>query len=224
MPPPRTLYIKGIVLIFQSRVLSVRRGGAVRAGPAGGALRSLLLAGGGAGSALPVPAGRSGGGGSGSGSDGMARSTLSSRFRRLDIDQYDENRFVEEPEEAAAAEPDASPEVEALLRQYPSGGSGPARAAVGGPGDVTGAGARPAAARCRPPYRPVPHRCRPAAVVSAAASPRPGGLLPSPLPGSRRVRGSRCRRYSLTRAVEAKRCARCTRPCGAPPPRRAARP
>uniref|UniRef100_A0A8V1AC90 Actin-related protein 2/3 complex subunit 5 n=1 Tax=Gallus gallus TaxID=9031 RepID=A0A8V1AC90_CHICK len=47
----------------------------------------------------------------------MARSTLSSRFRRLDIDQYDENRFVEEPEEAAAAEPDASPEVEALLRQ-----------------------------------------------------------------------------------------------------------
>lgn len=47
----------------------------------------------------------------------MARSTLSSRFRRLDIDQYDENRFVEEPEEAAAAEPDAGPEVEALLRQ-----------------------------------------------------------------------------------------------------------
>ncbi|KAM6117373.1 actin-related protein 2/3 complex subunit 5-like protein [Phoenicopterus ruber ruber] len=48
----------------------------------------------------------------------MARSTLSSRFRRLDIDQYDENRFVEEPEEAAAAEPDAGPEVEALLRQW----------------------------------------------------------------------------------------------------------
>ncbi|KAF4797736.1 Actin-related protein 2/3 complex subunit 5-like protein [Turdus rufiventris] len=43
----------------------------------------------------------------------MARSTLSSRFRRLDIDQYDENRFVEEPEEAAAAEPDASPEEQA---------------------------------------------------------------------------------------------------------------
>ncbi|XP_068771510.1 actin-related protein 2/3 complex subunit 5-like protein isoform X1 [Struthio camelus] len=42
----------------------------------------------------------------------MARSTLSSRFRRLDIDAYDENRFVEEPEEAAAAaaEPDAGPE------------------------------------------------------------------------------------------------------------------
>ncbi|KAK2514994.1 hypothetical protein Q9233_014606, partial [Columba guinea] len=43
----------------------------------------------------------------------MARSTLSSRFRRLDIDQYDENRFVEEPEEAAAAEPDAGPEEQA---------------------------------------------------------------------------------------------------------------
>ncbi|RMB93291.1 hypothetical protein DUI87_29985 [Hirundo rustica rustica] len=55
----------------------------------------------------------------------MARSTLSSRFRRLDIDQYDENRFVEEPEEAAAAEPDASPEVEALLRQYPLGRGSP---------------------------------------------------------------------------------------------------
>lgn len=60
----------------------------------------------------------------------MARSTLSSRFRRLDIDQYDENRFVEEPEEAAAAEPDASPEVEALLRQYPLG-----RGGRGNPGD-----------------------------------------------------------------------------------------
>ncbi|KAM7143934.1 actin-related protein 2/3 complex subunit 5-like protein [Macrochelys suwanniensis] len=47
----------------------------------------------------------------------MARNTLSSRFRRLDIDEYDENKFVEEPDEAAAAEPDPVPEVEALLRQ-----------------------------------------------------------------------------------------------------------
>lgn len=66
----------------------------------------------------PFPAG------AGPGPAGMARSTLSSRFRRLDIDQYDENRFVEEPEEAAAAEPDAGPEVEALLRQYPLGRGG----------------------------------------------------------------------------------------------------
>lgn len=50
-------------------------------------------------------------------SAGMARNTLSSRFRRLDIDEYDENKFVEEPDEAAAAEPDPAPEVEALLRQ-----------------------------------------------------------------------------------------------------------
>uniref|UniRef100_A0A669PUR6 Actin-related protein 2/3 complex subunit 5 n=1 Tax=Phasianus colchicus TaxID=9054 RepID=A0A669PUR6_PHACC len=53
----------------------------------------------------------------------MARSTLSSRFRRLDIDQYDENRFVEEPEEAAAAEPDASEALRALhaaLRSAPA--------------------------------------------------------------------------------------------------------
>ncbi|KAL2298207.1 hypothetical protein Nmel_017170 [Mimus melanotis] len=71
----------------------------------------------------------------------MARSTLSSRFRRLDIDQYDENRFVEEPEEAAGAEPDASPEVEALLRQYPLGQ---------GPGEVPGAGGVPGLGRARP--------------------------------------------------------------------------
>ncbi|KAJ7425252.1 hypothetical protein BTVI_03526 [Pitangus sulphuratus] len=71
---------------------------------------------------------------------GMARSTLSSRFRRLDIDQYDENRFVEEPEEAAAAEPDASPEVEALLRQYPLGRG------TGVPGGGGGTGPAPRAA------------------------------------------------------------------------------
>ncbi|XP_053138632.1 actin-related protein 2/3 complex subunit 5-like protein isoform X2 [Hemicordylus capensis] len=65
----------------------------------------------------------------------MARSSLSSRFRRLDIDQFDENRFVEEPDGAAGApnaaagaeeeeddeegQPGAGgrPEVEAALRQ-----------------------------------------------------------------------------------------------------------
>lgn len=68
--------------------------------------------------------------------------------------------------------------------QYPSGGSGPGRAAVRGPGNVTGTGARPAAARRRPPHRPrshpVPRRRRPAAVVSAPASPRQSALLPPP--------------------------------------------
>ncbi|KAL7980896.1 hypothetical protein Chor_002050 [Crotalus horridus] len=59
----------------------------------------------------------------------MARSSLSSRFRRLDIDQFDENRFVEEPDGAeagsgtGAAEGNGGlgPEVEAALRQYPFG-------------------------------------------------------------------------------------------------------
>ncbi|XP_048368871.1 actin-related protein 2/3 complex subunit 5-like protein [Sphaerodactylus townsendi] len=55
----------------------------------------------------------------------MARNSLSSRFRRLDIDQFDENRFVEEPDGAesgtgaGASEVDGGPgpEVEAALRQ-----------------------------------------------------------------------------------------------------------
>lgn len=60
----------------------------------------------------------------------MARNSLSSRFRRLDIDQFDENRFVEEPDGAdtgtgaGALETDGGPgpEVEAALRQYPLSG------------------------------------------------------------------------------------------------------
>uniref|UniRef100_A0A8C3CUI1 Actin-related protein 2/3 complex subunit 5 n=1 Tax=Cairina moschata TaxID=8855 RepID=A0A8C3CUI1_CAIMO len=47
----------------------------------------------------------------------MARSTLSSRFRRLDVERFDGSRFEDEPEEAPPAEPEPGPEAEALLRR-----------------------------------------------------------------------------------------------------------
>ncbi|KAI6076108.1 Serine/threonine-protein phosphatase 6 catalytic subunit isoform X1 [Aix galericulata] len=76
---------------------------------------------------VPVPAAP------GSGS-GMARSTLSSRFRRLDVERFDGRRFEDEPEEAPPAEPEPGPEAEALLRRYPwrrgAGGAGAAPVAL----------------------------------------------------------------------------------------------
>uniref|UniRef100_A0A2R8MC86 Actin-related protein 2/3 complex subunit 5 n=1 Tax=Callithrix jacchus TaxID=9483 RepID=A0A2R8MC86_CALJA len=49
----------------------------------------------------------------------MARNTLSSRFCRVDIDEFDKNKSVEQEEAAAAAaEPGPDPrEVDGLLRQ-----------------------------------------------------------------------------------------------------------
>lgn len=52
----------------------------------------------------------------------MSKSTMSARFRRVDVDEYDENKFVDEEDGGENQLGPDEAEVDSLIRQYPSHG------------------------------------------------------------------------------------------------------